>query len=333
MPTLQETSLMVSDWDAWEKTLDPAKRQQLDSVFRFETDKIAARQRFAAVAHVSAATGADIEDVSRRFESWYMPAFAVDAKVGFNKPEGVKDSGEFFGLLKGRADTLKIRNELFTDAAGAALESVLMDGNALDDFATWQAGQDHEDAYGDKALEVWKKAREEAQAKLGADGLAIAKRGVRAMRTETGVAREGDAWMNEARRDLIRVKAENPAKYNLILGAMTRLGEAAPKGDKGVVEGMGEQAGRVLGDIATGVADLGANMMRDASASLAEAGITNAENPEALAAQIRAGRDVDIDLEDLKKGVIDPIKSERDGWTGWIENAAYGLSSLSLIHI
>lgn len=327
MPTLQETSLMVSDWDTWEKTLDPAKRQQLDSVFRFETDKIAARQRFAAVAHVSAATGADIEDVSRRFESWYMPAFAVDAKVGFNKPEGVKDSGEFFGLLKGRADTLKIRNELFTDAAGAALESVLMDGNALDDFATWQAGQDHEDAYGDKALEVWKKAREEAQAKLGADGLAIAKRGVRAMRTETGVAQEGDAWMNEARRDLIRVKAENPAKYNLILGAMTRLGKAAPKGDKGVVEGMGEQAGRVLGDMATGVADLGTNMMRDASASLAEAGITNAENPEALAAQIRAGRDVDIDLEDLEKGVIDPIKSERDGWTGWIENAAYGLSS------
>lgn len=327
MPTLQETSLMVSDWDTWEKTLDPAKRQQLDSVFRFETDKIAARQRFAAVAHVSAATGADIEDVSRRFESWYMPAFAVDAKVGFNKPEGVKDSGEFFGLLKGRANTLKMRNELFTDAAGAALESVLNDGNPLDDFATWQAGQDHEDAYGDKALEVWKKAREEAQAKLGADGLAIAKRGVRAMRTETGVAQEGDAWMNEARRDLIRVKAENPAKYNLILGAMTRLGKAAPKGDKGVVEGMGEQAGRVLGDMATGVADLGTNMMRDASASLAGAGITNAENPEALAAQIRAGRDVDIDLEDLKKGVIDPIKSERDGWTGWIEDAAYGLSS------
>jgi hypothetical protein len=220
-----------------------------------------------------------------------------------------------------------MRNEIFTDAAGAALESVLMDGNALDDFATWQAGQDHEDAYGDKALEVWKKAREEAQAKLGPDGMAIAKRGVRAMRTETGVAQEGDAWMNEARRDLIRVKAENPAKYNLILGAMTRLGKAAPKGDKGVVEGMGEQAGRVLGDMATGVADLGTNMMRDASASLAEAGITNAENPEALAAQIRAGRDVDIDLEDLKKGVIDPIKSERDGWTGWIEDAAYGLSS------
>jgi hypothetical protein len=319
--------MMVSDWDTWEKSLDPAKRQQLDSVFRFEPDRAAAQQRFAAVAHVSAATGADIEDVSRRFESWYMPAFAADAKVGLGKVDGVKDSNEFFGLLKGRADTLKMRNELFTDAAGAALESVLMDGNALDDFATWQAGQDHEDAYGDKALEVWKKAREEAQAKLGADGLAIAKRGVRAMRTEMGVTQEGDAWMNEARRDLIRVKAENPAKYNLILGAMTRLGKAAPKGDKGVVEGMGEQAGRVLGDMATGVADLGTNMMRDASASLAEAGITNAENPEALAAQIRAGRDVDIDLEDLKKGVIDPIKSERDGWTGWIEDAAYGLSS------
>lgn len=325
--------MMVSDWDTWEKTLDPAKRQELNSIFRFETDKVAARQRFAAVAHVSAATGADIEDVSRRFETWYMPAFAADEKVGFGRLEGVKDSNEFYGLLKGRADMLKTRNELFTDAAGAALESVLVDGNAFEDFATWQAGQDHEDAYGEKALEVWKKARETAQSKLGADGLAIAKRAVRAMRTETGVAQENDAWMNEARRDLIRVKSENPEKYNLILGAMMRLGKAAPKSDKGVVEGMGEQAGRVLGDMATGFADFGTNVLRDASASLAEAGITNAENPEDLAAQIRAGRDVDIDLDDLKKGVIDPIKSERDGWVGWIENAAYGLSSSGSIMV
>lgn len=92
-------ALMVIDWDTWEMSLDSPRRQQLESIFRFETDKETARQRFAAVAYVSAATGADIEDVSKRFESWYMPAFAADTEKGFGRSEGVKDFGEFFGLL------------------------------------------------------------------------------------------------------------------------------------------------------------------------------------------------------------------------------------------
>jgi hypothetical protein len=322
MPTLQEANMMVSDWDAWEKSLDPAKRQQLDSVFRFEPDRAAAQQRFAAVAHVSAATGADIEDVSRRFESWYMPAFAADAKVGFGKPEGVKDSNEFYNLLQSRSQNNLAKIELFNDAADAALSSVLKGGDDLADFAAWQVGQDNEEAFGDKARQAWKQAREETLAALGQDGMAIARRGVRAMRDETGVAAEQDAWMNEARRDLIRVKAEDPKKYNLILAAMKAMGEGSAKEGKGIMQGMGESLARGVENIMEGAV----NAPAIGSARLADMGITNAPDGPALATEIRAGLDVDADLRDLMSGVIDPVKSTREGWAKWAEDAAYQVS-------
>ncbi len=314
--------MMVSDWDTWEKSLDPAKRQQLDSVFRFEPDRAAAQQRFAAVAHVSAATGADIEDVSRHFESWYMPAFAADAKVGFGKPEGVKDSNEFYNLLQSRSQNNLAKIELFNDAADAALSSVLKGGDDLADFAAWQVGQDNEEAFGDKARQAWKQAREETLAALGQDGMAIARRGVRAMRDETGVAAEQDAWMNEARRDLIRVKAEDPKKYNLILAAMKAMGEGSAKEGKGIMQGMGESLARGVENIMEGAV----NAPAIGSARLADMGITNAPDGPALATEIRAGLDVDADLRDLMSGVIDPVKSTREGWAKWAEDAAYQVS-------
>jgi hypothetical protein len=98
---LATAGLMLIDWDAWEKSLDASKRAHLVSAFEYETEESlpAAKRRFASVAYVSVATGADIQDVSLRFEEWYMPAFAKDEKVGLGKAEGVRNFGEFFDLL------------------------------------------------------------------------------------------------------------------------------------------------------------------------------------------------------------------------------------------
>ena len=313
--------MMVSDWDTWEKTLDEPRRAQLESIFRFETDREAARKRFAAVTHISAATGADLNDVSRRFESFYMPNYAAHEK-GLNKPEGVKDANEFYNLLQSRSQNNLAKIELFNDAADAALSSALKGGDDLADFAAWQVGQDNEEAFGDKARQAWKQAREETLAALGQDGMAIARRGVRAMRDETGVAAEQDAWMNEARRDLIRVKAEDPKKYNLILAAMKAMGEGSAKEEKGIMQGMGESLARGVENIMEGAV----NAPAIGSARLADMGITNAPDGPALATEIRAGLDVDADLRDLMSGVIDPVKSTREGWAKWAEDAAYQVS-------
>ena len=56
-------------------------------------------------------------------------------------------------------------------------------------------------------------------------------------------------------------------------------------------------------------------------ARLAGWGVTNADDPKALAAHIRAGLDVDKDMLDLANGAIDPITPD-----GWLESGVYMLA-------
>ncbi|CAB4164963.1 hypothetical protein UFOVP817_18 [uncultured Caudovirales phage] len=335
MPIDPKTAdLMITDFGAWENTLDEAQRQSLENTFRFEPDRVAAQKRFASVANVAAYTGQDVEEVSSRFEDYYMHAFARDEERGLALAGGVKDANEFYGLLTKRAKNNTIKAETLKSASSAAFDSALRGGSDMADFAAWQVENEHlPEAFGE-ARKVWAKTRADVEKELGPDGRAAASRAFRAMRSITGASQESDAWINEAKSDLINLRVRSPKAYKLALAAVQLMAADAGRVEKGVAQGMGENAGRVISDI--GASFLFARpiveMSQDASETMVKAGLTNAENPERLAAQIRARREVENDIRDISRGVIDPVKSESEGWAGWAENAAYvSASSLPLM--
>lgn len=139
MPLDPKTAdLMLTDFGAWESTLDERQRQILDNTFRNEVDRDVAQKRFAAVNHIAAYTGHDAQEVSRRFEDWYMPAFARDESVGFGSKEGVKDFGEFYGLLTERARSNNQKREWETEAQTSAIQAALAGRPMLDALGEWQ---------------------------------------------------------------------------------------------------------------------------------------------------------------------------------------------------
>jgi hypothetical protein len=324
MPLDPKTAdLMLSDWEGWEKTLNDGQRQELEGMLRFEPDREAAKKRFAGVAYVAAATGADAEEVSRRFEDWYLPAFTIDETVGLGRKEPVKDAGQFFDLLKDRASNNRARLDALLSAQEAAFRSAIADGDDLADFAAWQATQDNEEAWQGKAREAWQTARRETLERLGPDGRGLAKRVVRSLRHEMGVAVEPDAWINQTREMLVDLKARDAEKYELVLAAAKEFNAKQQPPDKGVGQGVAESFGRGVADLVAGVPRALVDMSQDAAEAAARAGLTNAPDPEALADKIKAGRDVDIDLRDLARGVIDPVKSKREGWAKYAEESLY----------
>jgi hypothetical protein len=323
---IKTADAMLTDWDAWEQTLNDGQRQELEGMFRLEPDREAAKKRFAGVSYVAAATGTDPDEVSRRFEDYYLPAFAIDEGVGLGRKDPVKDAGQFFDLLKDRSANNRARLDTLMSAQEAAFQSAIADGNDLEDFATWQATQDHEEAWQGKAREAWEVARRETLERLGPDGRGLAKRLVRSLRHEMGVAVEEDAWINQTRSMMIDLKASDPEKYELVKAAAVAFNETQQQPEKGVAQGAAENLGRKASDIVAGSARTLVSMSADASAGLARAGFTNAPDPEALADKIEAGRDVDLDLTDMARGIIDPVKSKRDGWAKWAEDSVYFLS-------
>ena len=128
-------------------------------------------------------------------------------------------------------------------------------------------------------------------------------RAVRALQNATGTAENADGWWNEAKRDLVAIKTANPGKYRMVLEAIKLLGSEGPKDDKGLAQGAGESFARSVEHITRG----SMSALEPFQASLAGWGVTNADDPKALAAHIRAGMDVDKDMLDLANGAIDPI--------------------------
>lgn len=270
------------------------------------------RKREASILWLADRYGADEADVRERLDFYKADAAG---KWG----TGLLDDLAFFAKAKGEVDAKKAKLEALNVAAEAATASALNGGNDLADFAAWQLENEHlPEAFGE-ARKVWSATRKTILDKLGPDGMAAAKRGVRALQESTGVSQEADAWMNKARRDLVEIKARDPEKYKLVLAAMQLLGASSPKDDKGMVQGVAEKFGRSVETIAAGAVEA----TQIGSARLADMGVTNAEDPEALAASIRAGIDVDADLRDLAAGVIDPVKSARDGILRDVEEGIY----------
>jgi hypothetical protein len=321
---------MLTDFSAWEKTLDDTQRQQLETTFKYEPDREAAQKRFAAVASVAAYTNSDVQEVSNRFEDYYMHAFARDEQVGLGLTGGVKDINEFQKLLIERADANKVKFDTFKSASASAVNSALRGSSSLNDFAAWQLENEHmPEAFSDKAYEVWQKTYSDIENELGKDGRAAASRAFRAMRTMTGVAQESDASVNEAKRDLINLRVRSPKAYDLALASVQLMAQDTGSAEKGIAQGVGETFGRITSDLAasTFFAKPLLEISQDASEAMVKAGITNAENPEQLAAQIRARREVENDVRDISRGVIDPVKKTREGLAGYAEDAAYFIGS------
>ena len=331
MPLDPKTAdLMLTDFSAWEKTLDDNQRQQLETTFKYEPDRAAAQKRFAAVASVAAYTNKDVQEVSNRFEDYYMHAFARDEQVGFGLKGGVKDINEFQKLLAERAGVNKAKADTFKNASQAAVNSALRGSSSLNDFAAWQLENEHlPEAFSDEAYKVWDKTFTDIDNELGKDGRAAASRAFRAMRAMTGVAEESDAWINEAKRDLIELRMRSPKAYDLALASVQLMAQDTGKVEKGVMQGIGESFGRRMSDLAASALYVKPliEMSQDASEAMVKAGITNAENPERLAAQIRARREVENDIVEISQGVIDPIEKTREGWAGYAEDAAYFIAS------
>lgn len=125
MPLDPKTAdLMLTNFSAWENTLDDNQRQQLETTFKYEPDRVAAQKRFASVAFVAANTGQNVEEVSRRFEDYYMHAYARDEK-GLGIVSGVKDANEFHGLLIKRANDNIVKAEKVNQARLTGRESGL----------------------------------------------------------------------------------------------------------------------------------------------------------------------------------------------------------------
>ena len=168
---------MLTDFGAWENTLDDNQRQQLETTFKYEPDRSAAQKRFASVAFVAANTGQDVEDVSRRFEDYYMHAYARDEK-GLGIVGGVKDTNEFHGLLIKRANDNIIKAEKVNQARLTGRESGLSGASMPSELARFQvaypdATEDEKLAFADTLFQAsvkalpYRKLIKEASSKLG----------------------------------------------------------------------------------------------------------------------------------------------------------------------
>ena len=97
----------ITDWDAWEQTLQPEQRERLNQRFKFSTpDSLQHdRQRFLAVGYVAEKTGIPVQDVSRGFDIDIRDTFASSPQgLGLGRP--VKDTAEFLGVMK-----MKVQND------------------------------------------------------------------------------------------------------------------------------------------------------------------------------------------------------------------------------
>jgi hypothetical protein len=229
--------MMATDWDAWESTLEPAQREQLDTAFRLEPDREGARKRFAAVAYVAAATGHDEELVSERFESYYMPAFAADETAGFGRPDGVKDFGEFYSLLEGRVVEQQAKDERVKKARMAASEAALFSNDIMAELNRFREALPES---GDDEIEAWQDTYKEWNSTLAPYRFQV-QRAIEAMpRIQKGEANELDQTAIDALADSVanaEGKEREILKRALLLGVQKIAGEQEKRGIGGTFTG------------------------------------------------------------------------------------------------
>ncbi len=223
----------------------------------------------------------------------------------------VLEAPRFLARVQQEAKAEKLTIDTINTAADEAMKSALRGGDMVADWKAWEAANPEAPKGARKA---WEQVQGETLKRLGPDGRAAAMRAVRALQNATGTAENADGWWNEAKRDLVAIKTANPGKYRMVLEAIKLLGSEGPKDDKGLAQGAGESFSRGVEHITRG----SMSSLEPFQARLAEAGFTNADDPKALANQIRAGLDVDKDMLDLANGAIDPITPD-----GWLESGVY----------
>ena len=223
----------------------------------------------------------------------------------------VLEAPRFLARVQQEAKAEKQTVDTINTAADEAMKSALRGGDMVADWKAWEAANPEAPKGARKA---WEQVQGETLKRLGPDGRAAAMRAVRALQNATGTAENADGWWNEAKRDLVAIKTANPGKYRMVLEAIKLLGSEGPKDDKGLAQGVGESFARGVEHITRG----SMSSLEPFQARLADWGVTNADDPQALANQIRAGLDVDKDMLDLANGAIDPIKPD-----GWLESGVY----------
>jgi len=223
----------------------------------------------------------------------------------------VLEAPRFLARVQQEAKAEKQTVDTINTAADEAMKSALRGGDMVADWKAWEAANPEAPKGARKA---WEQVQGETLKRLGPDGRAAAMRAVRALQNATGTAENADGWWNEAKRDLVAIKTSNPGKYRMVLEAIKLLGSEGPKDDKGLAQGAGESFARGVEHITRG----SMSIFEPFQARLAGWGVTNADDPKALANQIRAGLDVDKDMLDLANGAIDPITPD-----GWLESGVY----------
>jgi hypothetical protein len=108
-----------TNFDGWKAKQPPEAQERINRRFQFSTPETleSDRQRFLSVGYIASQTGADVQEVSQKFDWWYRDAYAQKA-LGMPKPP--KDTGEFFGALKGRIAEKKLKTDWAMEGSEAA---------------------------------------------------------------------------------------------------------------------------------------------------------------------------------------------------------------------
>jgi hypothetical protein len=250
--------------------------------------------------------------------------FKADASSIWNA--GTLDDEAFFNKASEQVGIQKKKIDILNSAQEASFKSAVSLGDEVADFAAWQASIKDPEAFSDDAKNAWDDAKQKTLDRLGADGLGLADRIVRTLRHEQGVSTEPDAWINQTVEMLTQLKITDPDKYDLVKSVAIAKGEKSEKPQSDIAAGAIESFARTSADIIAGTPRYLTKIGAEGAALLAKSGITNAENPELLAARATAKPEVIDDLKDIARGVIDPIESRRKGWAKHAENTVYSIA-------
>lgn len=250
--------------------------------------------------------------------------FKADASTIWNA--GTLDDEAFFNKASEQVGIQKKKIDILNSAQEASFKSAVSLGDEVADFAAWQASIKDPEAFSDDAKNAWDDAKQKTLDRLGADGLGLADRIVRTLRHEQGISTEPDAWINQTVEMLTQLKVTDPDKYDLVKSVAIAKGEKSEKPQSDIAAGAIESFARTSADIIAGTPRYLTKIGAEGAALLAKSGITNAENPELLAARATAKPEVIDDLKDIARGVIDPIESRRKGWAKHAENTVYSIA-------
>lgn len=322
------------NFDDWSKTLP---QEQQDAFSRHleltpEDQRDAEKKQLAGIGLVSQRTGLDPSEVSRNFESYYMPAFSRD-KNGLNLAVLPKDAGEFYTAAKAKLGQEKITQGITLEGVKAAYRGE----DYIQSLQKWQAANKGQDA------SAFSTGYQNAIGNVGQHldfaghllGLMESNTGktVGGERTAQPASREQAAEFDGALAHLATMKPRERKKVYAIIGARAEAAGYDQKGffaqmlgelGKGIARAgstVGTQAG-IAGDVASNLPALLAQGMT----GNADFGPTTAEQTamDSSIAKRHAMGEVYDEVANVVAGTVDPVKAT----TGWMnETVEKGLIS------